>query len=123
VADGAISGSSARLWDADTGTEARVLKGHTDQVRSASFSPDGKRVVILKGHTDQVRSAAFSPDGKRVVTASADTNTGGRRPFGASGRKHLGERRRRASFAQSLNQGARLELPTTTRALRCPRPS
>jgi len=27
---------------------------------------------MLKGHTDRVQSAAFSPDGKRVVTASSD---------------------------------------------------
>ena len=59
---------------------------------SASFSPDGSRVVTasldrtakvwdaksgaevltLKGHTDSVRSASFSPDGSRVVTASRD---------------------------------------------------
>jgi WD40 repeat protein len=26
----------------------------------------------LTGHEDQVRSAAFSPDGKRIVTASLD---------------------------------------------------
>jgi WD40 repeat protein len=71
--------NTARLWDADTGTEAAVLKGH-----SAAFSPDGKRVVttsadntarlwdadtgteaaVLKGHTSSVLSAAFSPDGK-----------------------------------------------------------
>jgi WD40 repeat protein len=29
---------TARLWDADTGTEAAVLKGHTGTVRSAAFS-------------------------------------------------------------------------------------
>jgi WD40 repeat protein/ABC-type oligopeptide transport system ATPase subunit len=70
----------------------RVLRGHTGVVRSAAFSPDGKRVVtasgdstarlwdtesgkeiaVLKGHTSLVSSAAFSPDGKRVVTASDD---------------------------------------------------
>jgi WD40 repeat protein len=41
----ASSDNTARLWDADTGTEAAVLKGHTGTVLSAAFSPDGKRVV------------------------------------------------------------------------------
>jgi WD40 repeat protein len=69
-----------------------LLKGHTDRVNSAVFSPDGKRVVtassdstarlwsiesgkevaVLKGHLQWVSSAAFSPDGRRVVTASGD---------------------------------------------------
>ena len=69
-----------------------VLRGHTDRVNSAVFSPDGKFVVTvswdgtarvweantgqsvaeLRGHTNNVRSAAFSPDGKFVVTASDD---------------------------------------------------
>src|SRR5580658_9071500 len=29
-------------------------------------------LAVLSGHTDQVRSAAYSPDGTRIVTASAD---------------------------------------------------
>ncbi len=69
-----------------------VLKGHSSYVRSASFSPDGKRIVTaslddtamlwnaetgevtdtLKGHSNSVYSASFSPDGKRIVTASLD---------------------------------------------------
>jgi hypothetical protein len=69
-----------------------TLKGHTAQVGSASFSPDGSRIVTasmdktakvwdttmgaevltLKGHTDSVRSASFSHDGARVLTGSAD---------------------------------------------------
>jgi hypothetical protein len=84
--------NTARLWDAETGTEIAVLKGHEGSVRSAAFSPDGKRVAtasadntarlwdadagteiaVLKGHEGSVRSAAFSPDGKRVATASED---------------------------------------------------
>jgi len=32
----------------------------------------GREIGVLEGHHDQVRSAAFSPDGRRVVTASDD---------------------------------------------------
>ena len=66
-----------------------VLKLSTS-VNSASFSPDGSRVVsasddrtiriwdvatgsvltTLEGHTDVVKSASFSPDGSRVVFAA-----------------------------------------------------
>ena len=82
--------STARIWDAESGKEIAVLKGHDGAVRSAAFSGDGKRVVtasadktariwdaesgkeiaVLKGHDGSVQSAAFSGDGKRVVTAS-----------------------------------------------------
>ena len=70
----------------------QVLEGHTDFVNSASFSPDGKRIVsasqdktvriwdaqtgkllqTLEGHTGWVYSASFSPDGKRIDSASMD---------------------------------------------------
>jgi WD40 repeat protein len=77
-----------------TSRELVVLNAHEDAVRSAAFSPDGKRIVTasqdktarlwdaetgkpvgepLKGHEGYVLSAAFSPDGKRIVTASEDT--------------------------------------------------
>ena len=69
-----------------------IIKGHTDNVNSASYSPDGKRIVsasldntvkiwdaetgmelkTLDGHTDRVNFASFSPDGKRIVSASYD---------------------------------------------------
>jgi WD40 repeat protein len=29
-------------------------------------------IATLSGHTDRLRTAAFSPDGKRVITVSAD---------------------------------------------------
>ena len=71
-----------------SGAEVLTLKGHTDRVTSASFSPDGSRIVTgsgdktakvwdaqsgaevltLKGHTGAVTSASFSPDGSRIVT-------------------------------------------------------
>ena len=84
--------NTARLWDAASGQELRVLRGHEDAVRSAVFSPDGARVLtasgdntarlwdaasgqelrVLRGHEDGVNSAVFSPDGARVLTASED---------------------------------------------------
>lgn len=35
---------TARLWDAEKGTELITLKGHTHVVNDAQFSPDGKRI-------------------------------------------------------------------------------
>jgi predicted NACHT family NTPase len=36
---------TARLWDAASGKQLAVLKGHTDSVRSIAFSPDGSRLA------------------------------------------------------------------------------
>jgi len=33
------------LWEARTGLELAVCKGHTDWIRSAAFSPDGREVL------------------------------------------------------------------------------
>ena len=92
---------TARIWDAASGVQLAVLSGHGEglpaddeggNVRSAAFSPDGRRIVtasndktariwdaatarqlaVLSGHDHPVRTAAFSPDGRRIVTASAD---------------------------------------------------
>ncbi|EJD08073.1 WD40 repeat-like protein [Fomitiporia mediterranea MF3/22] len=67
--------------------------GHTGQVISVGFSPDGKHVVSgsddwtiriwdassgeaiagpFEGHTSSVRSVSFSPDGKHIVSGSYD---------------------------------------------------
>jgi WD40 repeat protein len=81
-------------WDAGTGQPIGApLTGHTSNVNSVAFSPDGKRIVSgsfdrtlrlwdagtgqpigapLTGHTSNVNSVAFSPDGRRMVSASAD---------------------------------------------------
>jgi WD40 repeat protein len=79
--------NTVRIWDAATGIELEVLRGHQDSVWSAAFSPDGSRIVtasadrtariwdastgseitVLRGNEHPlVRSAAFSPDGTRV---------------------------------------------------------
>jgi WD40 repeat protein len=75
-----------------TFTSNQVLRGHTDQIYNASFSPDGKLVATagwdnqakiwdvrsgkelfsLTNHTNRLSGAAFSPDGKQLVTTSLD---------------------------------------------------
>eukprot|EP00931_Biecheleriopsis_adriatica_P005791 TRINITY_DN10727_c0_g1_i5.p1 TRINITY_DN10727_c0_g1~~TRINITY_DN10727_c0_g1_i5.p1 ORF type:complete len:205 (-),score=39.77 TRINITY_DN10727_c0_g1_i5:183-797(-) len=83
---------TAKLWSASSGECLHTLQGHTDDVMSAVFSPDGQKVLTassdgtaklwsassgeclhtLQGHTDDVMSAVFSPDGQKVLTASSD---------------------------------------------------
>ena len=89
--------------------EDAVLRGHTYQVHSVAFSPDGKRIVSgsfdetiriwdaatgaqigepLTGHTGDVESVAFSPDGKRIVSGSDDKTI---RIWDAATGKQIGE--------------------------------
>jgi WD40 repeat protein len=83
---------TARLWDAASGRELAVLRGHASGVAAVAFSPDGRRLAtasvdrtarlwdvasgtqfaVLEGHLSQLDAVAFSPDGGRVATASGD---------------------------------------------------
>jgi WD40 repeat protein len=74
------------VWDAETGKEVAVLRGHTNRVISAEFSPDGKKIVtasfdgsarihetetgkllaVLPGDPS-LAGAVFSPDGRRFL--------------------------------------------------------
>jgi len=36
---------TVRIWEASTGAVLHVLEGHSKAVRSAAFSPDGRRIV------------------------------------------------------------------------------
>ena len=69
-----------------------VLDGHTGPVTTASFSPDGKRVVTAshdgttmvwdvhtgdlvttwRGHTQRINTVVYSPDGNTIMTSSSD---------------------------------------------------
>jgi WD40 repeat protein len=86
------SDNTARLWDAATGKEIVMLRGHDQKVGWATFSPDGRTVVTvshdgtarlwdsasgqqtasLSGHNAGVFFADFSPDSRTVVTSSYD---------------------------------------------------
>jgi WD40 repeat protein len=76
----------------DWSSVVKVIEGHTDNVNSAVYSPDGTRIVsgsddktvrvwdaytgkqlaVLEGHTNWVWSAAFSPNGAHIVSGSYD---------------------------------------------------
>ena len=77
-----------RLWDATTGKEVRVFKGHGSEVRGLSFSPDGKilascaedhlvklwdvgtglEIESLRGHPSSAMSLAYDPEGRQLAS-------------------------------------------------------
>ena len=79
-------------WQRQMHLELQTLRGHSSNVCSVAFSPDGPRIVTgsldgtakvweaasgkelltLNGHTPHVHSVAFSPDGQRIVTGGLD---------------------------------------------------
>ena len=83
---------TARIWDAETGSEHAVLHGHHDWIEGVAWSLDSKRVATasydgtariweaetgselaaLRGHEGWVWDVAWSPDGRRIATASGD---------------------------------------------------
>jgi WD40 repeat protein len=95
--DGATAASGSndgliRIWDLETETERRILRGHGAAIIGLDFSPDGKRLISaggdatarvwdvasgkellrIVGFGNQVWFATFSPDGKRALTSGRD---------------------------------------------------
>ena len=88
----ASADGTAALWDITSGSVIRVLRGHSDTVVDATFSPDGAwlatashdgraklwdvatgaEIRSLKGHRNRVWDVDFSPDGLFLATASED---------------------------------------------------
>jgi WD40 repeat protein len=91
--------NTAKIWDVNSGNLLANLKGHTQTVNDAQFSPEtnedfnggnyivtasldstakvwnaqsGVVLTTLKGHKEEVTKASFSPDGKQILTCSVD---------------------------------------------------
>jgi WD40 repeat protein len=80
------------LWSTDTGRRLAVLRGHSQAVTAADYSPDGsalatasedgtvrlwdtagrREIRVLCGHEGPVRGVAFSPDGRSVASIGTD---------------------------------------------------
>ena len=83
---------TVKLWDMATRENIATLEGHTDQVGSVVFSPDGTmlasasddgtvklwdvatraEIATLEGHTSYVGSVVFSPDGTMLASGGGD---------------------------------------------------
>ena len=78
---------TVRVWDAVSGTELPVLRGHEGRVESVFYSPDGRRIAsgsedntvrvwdaensaelsVLRGHEGRIWSVFCSPDRRRIA--------------------------------------------------------
>jgi WD40 repeat protein/serine/threonine protein kinase len=86
------AGNAVAVFDATSGKQTALCKGHDAGVQTYAFSPDsaklatgsadrmarlwdvatGTLLATCKGHQSTVHSTCFSPDGSRLLTSSAD---------------------------------------------------
>jgi WD40 repeat protein len=95
----AVTDNTIKLWDIGKGVVVRTLTGHTDDVHTIDFSPDGQLLAsgaggfdnpgestiklwqvsdgslirTLEGHDDWVYDVSFSPDGLNLISCGRDS--------------------------------------------------
>jgi WD40 repeat protein/serine/threonine protein kinase len=89
--EGPPGDAPVKIWDTATGAELQVLRGHTNSLFCAAFSPDGRRLAtasydrtvrvwdvdtgrqlyLLPAPREAVYALAFSPDGTRLASGGA----------------------------------------------------
>ena len=69
---GHTAGVTAVAFSPEKGRPTRVLTGSEDYTSVLWDAQTGREILTLKGHTQEVTSACFSPDGRYVLTASRD---------------------------------------------------
>jgi WD40 repeat protein/serine/threonine protein kinase len=81
--------TTARVWDAETGSPVLELNGHSGEINSAAWSPDGARILTASrdktiriwdsrsgeelesfASEEVAASALWSPDGTRILVAA-----------------------------------------------------
>jgi len=88
---GAMADRTVVIWDAATGRQVAVLRGHTDLVLGLAWSADGSRLAsasydhtvrlwdiergtsrVLRGHASAVDVVAWMDDGTHIISGSRD---------------------------------------------------
>lgn len=93
----ASTDKTVRIWDAATGKELMVLRGHEGVVRDAVYSPDGTKIIsfdqqrgpgtvrvwdaatgnqllLLNPNNYRISDTFFSPDGKQILTMGENSS-------------------------------------------------
>lgn len=85
----ASNDSFVKIWNSATGSNMKILRGHSSWVKSVAwhgtdhlvsggrdkcviFWDNEGNTTVMKGHTDTVQSVAFHPDGNLIISCSDD---------------------------------------------------
>ena len=71
-----VDDTTVRLWDVVSGTSIHTLTGHTREVKSVSFSPDGNKIASAGGWRDETIRLWDVASGNPIHTLTGHTDSG-----------------------------------------------